>query len=149
MVESALLDETGEQGDLSDAYVRVCSARAQESVQAQTYAEHLTWLPQTPNVSDIELWDDLVENYLMDDRLFRDLDWLMDLPKAHPELSDAAVLELQIRKQELQEAIGIEASYFDDALSKRRLKPLPDLTNDIDKYWVAPTFRPQRSFTGF
>jgi hypothetical protein len=137
-VESVLEDESDASGELTDADLQACSNQAQDIVQAQTYASYLTWLPQSPNVSDYELWEDLIENDLMDDRLFRDRDWLMDLPKAHPELSDAAVLELQIKKQELQDAIGIEASYFDDALSKRRLKPLPNLKNDIDKYWVAP-----------
>jgi hypothetical protein len=141
-VESVLEDESDASGELTDADLQACSNQAQDIVQAQTYASYPTWLPQSPNVSDYELWEDLIENDLMDDRLFRDLDWLMDLPKAHPELSDAAVLELQIKKQELQDAIGIETSYFDNALSKHLLKPLPDLRNDLrndlEKYWIAP-----------
>jgi hypothetical protein len=138
MVESVLVDEAGEQGDLADADIEACRAQAQEIVQAQAYGDYLTWVPQSPEVSDLELWSDLVEDYLMDDRLFRDRDWLMSLPIAHPELPDAAILELQLKNQQLQETIGIEAAYFDNTLSKRLLKPLPELRRDLEKYWIAP-----------
>jgi hypothetical protein len=141
MVESVLVDEASEQRDLSDADLEDCSAQAQKIAQAQTYGDYLVWVPKSPEVSDFELWDDLIENYLMDDRLFRDRDWLMSLPIAHPELPEAAVLELQLKKQELQETIGIEAAYFDNALSKRLLKSLPDLRHDLEKYWIAPHLR--------
>jgi hypothetical protein len=74
----------------------------------------------------------------MDDRLFRDRDWLMSLPSPHPELPDAAVLELQLKNQDIQEITGIAPAYFDVGLSQRQLRSWQELRQDLEKYWVAP-----------
>jgi hypothetical protein len=138
MVENILCEEAMEQGELSEALIQSCSAQAQEVVDQKTYLDFLTWIPKSPQETDIEQWEDLIESYLMDDRLFQDHDWLISLPSSHPELPDAAVLELQFKNQEIQETVGIAPAYFDMGLSQRQLQPWPDLRRDLETYWVAP-----------
>lgn len=138
MVESILYEEAMEQGELSEALIQSCSARAQEAIDQKTYLDFLPWIPKSPQDNDVERWNDLIESYLMDDRLFQDRDWLISLPSSHPELPDAAVLELQFKNQDIQETIGIAPAYFDMGLSQRQLKPWPDLRRELETYWVAP-----------
>ena len=138
MVENILYEEAMEQGELSEALIQSCSARAQEAIDQKTYLDFLPWIPKSPQDDDVERWNDLIEDYLIDDRLFRDRDWLISLPSAHPELPDAAVLELQFKNQDIQETIGIAPGYFDMGLSQRQLKPWPDLRRELETYWVAP-----------
>jgi hypothetical protein len=138
MVESILYEEAGVPGELSEALIQSCSARAQEAIDQKTYLDFLPWIPKSPQETDIEQWEDLIESYLMDDRLFQDHDWLISLPSSHPELPDAAVLELQFKNQEIQATVGIAPAYFDMGLSQRQLKPWPDLRQELETYWVAP-----------
>jgi hypothetical protein len=138
MVESILYEEAGEPGELSEALIQSCSARAQEAIDQKTYLDFLPWIPKSPQETDIEQWDNLIESYLMDNRLFQDHDWLISLPSSHPELPDAAVLELQFKNQEIQATVGIAPAYFDMGLSQRQLKPWPDLRRELENYWVAP-----------
>lgn len=138
MVESILYEEAGEPGELSEALIQSCSARAQEAIDQKTYLDFLPWIPKSPQETDIEQWEDLIESYLMDDRLFQDHDWLSSLPSSHPELPDAAVLELQFKNQDIQASVGIAPAYFDMGLSQRQLKPWPDLRRELETYWVAP-----------
>lgn len=138
MVESILYEEASEPGERSEALIQSCSARAQEAIDQKTYLDFLPWIPKSSQDSDVELWNALIEDYLMDDRLFRDRDWLISLPSSHPELPDAAVLELQFKNQEIQETVGIAPAYFDMGLSQRQLKPWPDLRRELETYWVAP-----------
>jgi len=138
MVESILYEEAGEPGELSEALIQSCSARAQEAIDQKTYLDLLTWIPKSPQDNDVELWNDLIEDYLMDDRLFRDRDWLMSLPSPHPELPDATVLALQLKNQDIQEITGIAPAYFDVGLSQRHLRPWQELRRDLEKYWVTP-----------
>lgn len=138
MVENILCEEAMEQGELSEALIQSCSARAQETIDQKTYLDFLTWIPKSPQDNDVERWNDLIESYLMDDRLFQDHDWLISLPSSHPELPDAAVLELQFKNQDIQETVGIALAYFDMGLSQRQLKPWPDLRRELENYWVAP-----------
>lgn len=138
MVESILYEEAMEQGELSESLIQSCSARAQEAIDQKTYLDFLPWIPKSPQETDIEQWEDLIESYLMDDRLFQDHDWLISLPSSHPELPDAAVLELQFKNQEIQASVGIAPAYFDMGLSQRQLKPWPDLRRELETYWVAP-----------
>jgi len=146
MVESILHEEAGEPGELSEALSQSCSARAQEAIDQKTYLDFLPWIPKSPQDNDVELWNDLIEDYLMDvgealplaNRLFRDRDWLISLPSSHPELPDAAVLELQFKNQEIQATVGIAPAYFDMGLSQRQLKPWPDLRRELETYWVTP-----------
>lgn len=138
MVESILCEEASEQGELSEALIQSCNARAQEAIDQKTYLDFLPWIPKSSQDSDVELWNDLIEDYLMDDRLFRDRDWLISLPSSHPELPDAVVLELQFKNQEIQATVGIAPAYFDMGLSQRQLKPWPDLRRELEINWVAP-----------
>ena len=138
MVEDVLCDESSEHGELSEADVQVCRTKAQDAFDHRTYLDFLLWIPKSPQETDIELWEDLIETYLMDDRLFRDRDWLMSLPSPHPELPDTAVLELQLKNQDIQEKIGIAPAYFDVGLSQHQLRPWQKLRRNLEKYWVTP-----------
>ncbi|MBE9141176.1 hypothetical protein IQ254_28915 [Nodosilinea sp. LEGE 07088] len=138
MVEDVLCDESSEYGELSEADIQVCRTQAQDAFDQNTYLDFLPWIPKSPQETDIEQWEDLIESYLMDDRLFQDHDWLISLPSSHPELPDAAVLELQFKNQEIQATVGIAPAYFDMGLSQRQLKPWPDLRRELEAYWVVP-----------
>ncbi len=138
MVEDVLCDESSEHGELSEVDIQVCRIKAQDAFDQKNYLDFLPWIPKSPQETNIELWEDLIEDYLMDDRLFRDRDWLMSLPSPHPELPDAAVLELQLKNQDIQEITGISPAYFDVGLSQHHLRPWQGLRRDLEKYWVTP-----------
>ncbi len=99
MVESILYEEASEPGEPSETLIQSCSAWAQGALDQKTYLDFLPWIPKSPQDNDVERWNDLIEDYLMDvgealplaNRLFRDRDWLISLPSSYPELPDAAV----------------------------------------------------------